>query len=84
MKKRAKANLPSECHELLQRLKNATFDVEVFVELKQSLTEMLQKIYSATKKEKGLTFSIPSNNKTNSSKFNVINIPPRKKKNVSV
>ena len=83
MKKRAKANLPSECHELLQRL-NATFDVEVFVKLKQSLTEMLQKIYSATKKEKGLTFNIPSNNKTNSSKFNVINIPPRKKKNVPV
>ena len=44
-RKRAKANLPSECRELLQRLKNATFDVEesseVFVELKQSLTEML-------------------------------------------
>ena len=86
--KRAKANLPSECRELLQRLKNATFDMEesseVFVELKQSLIEMLQKLYSATKKEKGATLNIPSNSKTNSSKFNAINIPPRKKKSVPV
>ena len=83
-RKRAKANLPLEYRELLQRLKNATFDVEesseVFVELKQSLTEMLQNLYSVTKKEKGVTLNIPSNSKTNSSKFNVINIPPRKKK----
>ena len=52
-RKRAKANLTSECRELLQRLKNATFDVEerseVFVELKQSLTKMPQKLYSAKK-----------------------------------
>ena len=80
--KRAQANLPSECCELSQRLKNATFDVEesleVFVELKQSLTEMLQKLCSAIEKEKGVTLNIPSNSKTNSNKFNVINIPPRK------
>ena len=86
--KRAKANLPLEYCELLQRFKNVTFDVEesseVFVELKQSLTEMLQKLYSATRKEIGVTLNIPSNSKTNSSKFNVINIPPRKKKNVPV
>ena len=56
---------------------------EVFVELKQSLTEMLQKRYSANKKEKGVTLNIPSNSKTNSSKFNVINIPLRKKKEYS-
>ena len=71
----------------MQRLKNATFDVEesseVFAELKQSLTAMLQKLYSATKKEKSATLTIPSNSKTNSSKFNVINIPPRKEKRCS-
>ena len=37
---------------------------EVFVELKQSLTEMLQKLCSTTKKEKGVTLNIPSNSKT--------------------
>lgn len=83
--KRAKENLPSECCELLQRLKNATFNVdessEVFVELKQSLTDMLQKLCSATKK--GVMLNIPSNSKTNSSKFNVINVPPPKKKKYS-
>ena len=87
-RKRAKANLPSEYRELLQGLKNATFNVEesseVFVELKQSLTEIMQKLYSATKKEKCVTLNIPPNSKTNSGKFNVINIPPRKKKNVPV
>ena len=86
-RKRAKPNLPLEYRELLQRLKNATFDVEqsseVFVELKQSLTEMLQKLYSVTKKEKGVTLNIPSNSNTNSSKFNVVDVPPRKKKNCS-
>ena len=84
--KRAEEYLPSECCELLQRLKNATFNVdessEVFVELKQSLTDMLQKLCSATKK--GVMLNIPSYSKTNSSKFNVINVPPPKKKNVPV
>ena len=53
------------------------------MELKQPLTEILQKLCSATKKEKGVTLNIPSNSKTNSSKFNVINILPRKKKKCS-
>ena len=56
---------------------------EVFVELKESLAEMLQKLCSATKKQKGVTLRIPSNRKRNSSKFNVINIPPRKKNKCS-
>ena len=72
----------SECCELFQRLKSATFDVEesseVFLELKQSLAEMLQKLCSATKKEKGVTLNIPSNSKTNSSKFSVISILRKK------
>ena len=41
---------------------------------------MLQKRFSATKKEKGVTLSIPSNSKTNNSKFNGIDIPLQKKK----
>ena len=57
--------------------------LEVFVELKESLAEMLQKLCSATKKQKGVTLNISSNRKRNSSKFNVINIPPRKKNKCS-
>ena len=58
--KRAKANLPVERQELLKRIKDVAFDVEgslkIFVELKELLNELLQKLYNSTKKGNFLTF----------------------------
>ena len=62
-KAEGRANLPSECRELLQRTKNITFDVEksseVFVELKETPNELLQNLYGSAKKEEGVTLNIP-------------------------
>ena len=66
--KRARANLPSECQELLQRITNVTFDVEesseVFVELKETLNELLQKLYDSRKKRKMFNIQMKKNNST--------------------
>ena len=81
-RKRSRSNIPSECRELLQKIKNITFEIEesseVFKELKETLHGTLERLYSATKKEKGLTLNV-EHAKVNS-KFNMINIPVRKKK----
>ena len=38
---------------------------EVFVELKETLNELLQKLYDSTKKEKGVTLNISNEKKNN-------------------
>ena len=54
----------------------------MFEELKETLRSTLERLNSATKKEKGLTLNV-EHAKVNST-FNLINIPVRKKKrNVS-
>ena len=55
---------------------------KVFVELKKTLSELLQKLYDTTKKEKGITLNISHENKQYN-KFSVENIPTRKKKKCS-
>ena len=56
--------------------------MKVIKELNETLYSTLERLYSATKKEKGLTLNV-EHAKVNS-KFNLINIPVRKKKrNVS-
>ena len=47
-------------------------------ELNETLYSTIERLYSATKKEKGLTLNV-EHAKVNS-KFNLINIPVRKKK----
>ena len=37
---------------------------EVFVELKETLNELLQKLYDSTEKEKGVTLNISNEKKT--------------------
>lgn len=81
--KRAKANLPVERQELLKRIKDVAFDVEgslkIFVELKELLNELLQKLYNSTKKGNFLTFKWKTKKKYN--KFHVVNIfIPKKRK----
>ena len=61
-RKRSRSNIPSECRELLQKIKNITFEIEesseVFKELIETLHGTLERLYSATKKEKGLTLTL--------------------------
>ena len=52
---------------------------EVFVELKETLNELLQKLYESTKKKKVQLLNI-SNKKKQYNKLNVANILTRKKK----
>ena len=85
-RKRSRSNIPSEWCELLQKIKNITFETEesseVLKELNETLYSTLERLYSPTKKEKGLTLNV-EHAKVNS-KFNLINMPVRKKKrNVS-
>ena len=81
-RKRSWSKILSKCRDILQKIKNITFETEesseVFKELKETLHGTRERLYSATKKEKGLT-SIIKLAKVNS-KFNMINIPVRKKK----
>ena len=44
---RSRANLPSECRELLQRIKNVTFDVEENSEVLWNLRKHLKSYYRA-------------------------------------
>ena len=85
-REKSRSKIPSECRELLQKIRNITFEIEesseMFEELKETLCSTLERLNSATKKEKGLTLTV-EHAKVNST-FNLINIPVRKKKrNVS-
>ena len=81
-RKRSRANIPLECLELFHKIKNITFEIEessdVFEERKETLCSTLERLNSATKKENGLTLNA-KHAKVNS-KFNLTNIPVRKKK----
>ena len=54
-RKRPRSNIPSECRELLQKIKSITFETEesseLFKELKETLHGALERLYSATKKK---------------------------------